>query len=166
MYFFLVSQLHTVFFCWRLSGPLLRFFNPHLAGVYKVFLSGSSGRLHSRHFAACSGFLHRLLICDRRLSWAAVAGFKCLFSRQILDQESTGHRHGSKNLLVHECIFMYLYVSLCIFMSFLKPVEKIQKDTCIFLYLFVSFDFVPKDTCIFLYLFYLLNRFRKIPKDT
>ena len=88
---------------------------------------------------AAAFYIGRLRSCDRRLSWAAVAGFKCLFSRQILDQESAGHRHGSKNLLVHECIFMYLDVSLCIFMYLLKPVEKIQKDTKRYMYLFVSF---------------------------
>ena len=48
-----------------------------------------------------------------------------------------------------EYLYMYLYVSLCIFMYLLKPVQKI-----------------PKDTNRYMYLLEKNKRYKKIQKDT
>ena len=67
-------------------------------------------------------------------------------------------------LYVSLCIFLfltYLYVSLCIFQN------RSGRYVRIFTYLYVSFETVPEDTYVSLRIFmYLLNRFRKIHKDT
>ena len=72
------------------------------------------------------------------------------------------------------CIFMYLYVSLCIFLfltylyvSLCIFQTRSRRYVRIFTYLYVSFRPVPEDTYVSLRIFmYLSDRFRKIHKDT
>ena len=59
-----------------------------------MFVGGSLGRLHGKHFVVCSGFLGRLKSNTWRLSRAAVAVFNRLFFCQILAQAGRGHCHG------------------------------------------------------------------------
>ena len=95
------------------------------------------------------------------------------------------------SLCVSSCIFLYLYVSFCIFTYLyvsLRIFMYLYVSFCfwriftylyvsfknrsgryvrIFTYLYVSFETVPEDTYVSLRIFmYLLNRFRKIHKDT